>query len=124
MNKDFNKYLDGYKNKSEDEKLIVLDRITPLVQIYMNSLTSMEQAIMHYLIIPDKASLTNKNMPEKLTNSFLSKKLREESKAVAVYLGKLVEKGYITRTPINNKDYSYAVEDRLVVDWFRMRNRH
>jgi len=113
-----------YTNKTERERRIILDNVTPILQRHMSQLTNIEQAIMYYLVIPGglKDSLTKKTLPEKLTNSFLSEKLREDSKSVSVYLKRLVDSGNIVREPINNKDYIYSIDNPIFIDWLKMRS--
>jgi len=113
-----------YNKKREDDKMLILDEATPVITSYINRLTRIEQSIIYYLIFSEgvKKYLTKRDLPKKITNFFLSKKLREESKKTSVYLKRLVDDGDIVREALNEKNFVYGVENILLIDWFKMRN--
>ena len=118
MKKNFLEYkkdiISTYKKYPTKEQS--LDMITLIVKCYMDSLTSIEQALVHELIM-----LTKNKESNFLATNILSKKLREPSATISVYLKKLVDSEVVTRKKLNNKNFEYAIEFKELREWFYMR---
>jgi len=118
---DIDAMLKKCRYETYSEKMYLLDEITPIVLSHLDKLNPIEQSIIYYIIIPTSRKLTTLILPKKETTKFLSKKIKMESKSTSVYLRRLVERGYLVRTKINNKDFYYAITHAVFVDWFLMR---
>lgn len=65
--------------------------------------------------------MTNNSLSYFLTNKDLSKELREPSKTLAVYLKKLVERGFLIIEDKTKKNFTYKIESEIFINWFNSR---
>lgn len=115
------KHLGGY---TTENKMNILDSITPIVKSMMDSLSPIEKAFIHALIMRDRLirkGLAKNILSEFLTMNLLSIEMGEPSRVLSVYAKRFCDAGLIERKPINAKDFAYGFTHQVVWDWFHMR---